>query len=168
MKLNLIGKGSFSKVYDNKDGYVLIKTEDPLKDCLANHCSKGIKHLPDTDCLDSGLYRQPKYQKLNSVKHVKDWKILKKIESQYRKLSDKNYNSLIDILESNKEDLTESIYEALTELITSFSDYTYYIGFEIARRNLALDSQNELILLDVLYDIKLLEKIRWKKQIEQA
>lgn len=158
----LLGKGAFSRVYANVDGTVTILTQDNTKECLALFCRK-MKHLPDTTLLEVGVYKQPRYHKIPAVNQLKEWKVLKNIQKEYNSLSDRNYNALIDLIERYKNELGNDLYEALEELISAYSNYEYNIGFEIARRNLALDNDNNLILLDVIYSPELLNKKRGKK-----
>ena len=167
----LIGKGLFSKVYgDLNSPTVTIVTVDNAKECLALFCKK-MKHLPDTKRIDDGVYIQPRYNRISSVADIKEWKALKKIHNEYNSFtysldyakSIRNYNTLIDLIEKYKDDLGNDLYEALLELISAYSNYEYNIGFEIARRNLALDNEGNLILLDVIFSPELLNKKRGKK-----
>jgi hypothetical protein len=163
----LIGKGVFSNVYDNEDGTVLIKTDDYSKECYALFCQN--KHIPKTEIIAYNLYRQPKYKKIKSVSTIKSWKALRKIQKDYAapyKHSYKHYDyeGLISSIEKYKNELEAGIYEALIALVEAYCNYTENIGFDVAKRNLALDNENNLILLDLVFDLKTLGKIR-KKQV---
>lgn len=66
----LIGKGYFSKVYDNGDNTVLIKTTDPIKEGLSMFVDNP--RFPKLTRIDHNVYLCKKYEKTTSIKNKVD------------------------------------------------------------------------------------------------
>lgn len=163
--LKLIGKGSFTKCYQLNDTTVLLKSEDPVKECMA------YGWFPDSDLFPkvefssiSGFYEMEFYPRVKSLKNNLD-------DDQYQiykdlRLAMSNIDFVLNIHDSyqkvydafdqlDNEELKEIMLEALDACTNCGSD----VAFEISPRNVAVKN-GKLILLDVFFMKSALNKVR--------
>lgn len=165
-KSNFLGKGMFSKAYKVGEK-VIVLTEDPAKECLFMFCQFNNKHLPKLEILDSingkQAYSMPFYYPLKASN--------KKAWSQYKAIKD-----IIDTMPYYKKEkhvcfesyeqafqestLDKELKEGLISLVSNMANYTDCIFLEISPRNAKVDSEGNLILLDIIGDTKSLERKR--------
>lgn len=165
-KKNFLGKGLFSKAYRVGDE-VIIVTLDPAKECLALFTVENI-HLPELTTLeDIGEKRAYKmlYYEALTAQHKEAWeqyKLLKKVIDTVRYNHPGKYKcyEVYRELVNTCEGLKESIKEAVNSLLDGMANYTENVFIEVSPRNLKVNENGELILLDIIGDTNLLLKMR--------
>jgi len=167
-----LGKGFFTAAWKDGESVVLISS-DPLKEALALFADQSLPHVPKIERLEcdrrdgSQAYRMPLYTRLSAAKHKDAWKIYKALEKAWTAVAYKPpYDSRLAIDKSEKilDDLIVSgavpvsVTDALREMLDAASNYGQGIALEFAPRNLAVDSNGQLILLDVMFDAERLSE----------
>ena len=158
---NLIGKGVFTKAYKYK-GRVYIKSVDTAKECIALFC-RGYGYLPAItrlDYLDDGsdVYSMPFYYKL-SKRHKEAWKQYKLLQHFF---DEYGYDTEKILLNADKLKTSAGLKNSLIRLIEMMINYNHYenIKLELPKHNLAVTKSGRLILLDIIFDVELLNKTR--------
>ena len=157
----MIGKGVFTKAYKYKNR-VYAKSVDTAKECIALFC-RGYGYLPAITRLDylddgSAVYSMPFYNKLTK-RHKTAWE-------QYKNLchffSEYNYDTEQILLNVDKLKVSAGLKNSLVSLIEMMSNYNHYenLKLELPRNNLAVTKSGRLILLDIIFDAELFNKIR--------
>lgn len=170
INLTLIGKGTFSRVYQFSAEKILIVSCDPFKEALAlwaigDHVPALERVDYDGDC--KSLYTCPKYTKVTAPKkqlkpeHYHAYKLLRGITIPYNINPYDRYSWLYGQFKAL--DIREGIRDSLLSMLDSVSNYSHLIGFEISPRNIAIDNLGDLILLDVFFDIKTLREVTGEK-----
>lgn len=154
---NLIGKGAFTKAYKYK-GRVYIKSVDNAKECISLFC-RGHRYLPAITRLDylddgSAIYSMPFYYKLTK-QHKEAWKqyqLLKQFFLQY------NYDTEKILSDIDQLKVSTGLKNSLVRLIEMMANYNHYenLKLELPMHNLAVTKSGRLILLDIIFDVKLL------------
>lgn len=178
--VEFIGKGRFSEAWKNCTSvYVITRARewgtDYAKEMLSHLTDDETfnKHIPmveylgDIDGRDDKVYKMPLYEKL-TAKYVKAWSQFKLLEAakeqawnetmakvDYRKkfnpydcvvVNDRTIELLTE------QGLDEELLEALQLLRDNITNWGTQFLFEFEKRNLCVDSQGKLILLDCLFD----------------
>ena len=158
---NLIGKGAFTKAY-KYNGRVYIKSVDTAKECIALFC-KGHRYLPAITILDylddgSAVYSMPFYNKLTK-RHKAAWEQYKILQHFF---SDYNYDTEKILLNVDKLKVSTGLKNGLIRLIETMTNYNHYdnLRLELPRYNLGVTKSGRLILLDIIFDVELLNKTR--------
>jgi hypothetical protein len=159
----LIGKGMFTKVYDNNDGRVTVKSSCPMKEAVALFC-QGIggtnAHLiPISNMIELGVYIMPKYTKVTAPRtqlkpdHYALYAWLR------GNLNEKiGYSTIMDILATCPHKWAVAY---LLDMVCAMSDYENEdLGFEISPRNIAIDRNNDLVLLDCFVSRRMIRQAR--------
>lgn len=153
----LVGKGAFSKVYEYGEDQVLIHSNDMQKACYAEQdldCDYLPKlekiynddHLPYKD--GYSWYISPRYNKVRAF--------TKELKSNDLEL----YRTLKGVFDSGAreyEGLRKVFAELnlgyLCDIVDSLCNYisTNNLRFEISPRNIALDNNGDLVLLDCFF-----------------
>ena len=165
-----IGKGAFAKCYRvNNTVYSFVKVSeyeltDYSKEAVAEWASGA--HVPDIKKLGYSedenylVYSMPYYQPL-TAKCGKAWKQAKKLISIYNSMSSADAKTSCDFnqefIESvrnvaNLENGLSEIIEDLESLSYACSNYGSDYEMEFTKRNLKIDENGALILLDVMYN----------------
>ena len=153
--MKLIGKGTFTKAYLLESGEVLLKSVDPIKECMAHGWVPVSELFPSVSLEDCETYKMKYYPKVSSLKNTLNEKSYR-LYSALRKLSvgyvrnsydlldewRKAFDSLPSEFEQEKEDLISAI--------EACSNYGTDVSFEISPRNVAVDNGN-LVLLDCFF-----------------
>jgi hypothetical protein len=150
--LKLIGKGSFSTVYQLTPKKVLIKSVCYSKECLALFITGSM--FPKIEKIDYNEYHCEFYPKVKSLKNSllpSEYEIYKELKNLYssKLFSDlkNNYQNLYSEFKKLKsKKASTQLIGALDELINYGSD----VKFEISPRNVAVKN-GKLILLDVFF-----------------
>ena len=154
---NLIGKGAFTQAYKYKNR-VYIKSVDNAKECVALFC-RGHRYLPAITRLNyledgSSIYSMPFYNKLTK-RNKKAW-------GQYQQLKEFFFEYRYDpqriLLNIDKLKASTGLKNSLIRLIEMMANYNHYeyIKLELPIHNLAVTKSGRLILLDIIFDVKLL------------
>ena len=162
-----IGKGAFTTAYreygEPHGGYVLLVTDDPMKDVLHDLTGTANPHLPGLDYVGylvktgESVYRTNYFPRLRaaSVAAWAQYKVLRALADDMRWYGVARKSGLFPVHEfdhrvRHTEGLPESLKDAISLLCDSALEYQAP-NFEFAPRNLGT-SGDTLILLDVLYD----------------
>lgn len=156
---NLIGKGAFTKAYKYKNR-VYAKSVDKAKECIALFC-KGHRYLPAITRLDylddgSAVYSMPFYHKLTK-QHKEAWKQYKLLQhffNEYRYETEKILDNI------DKLRVSAGLKNSLVRLIEMMTSYNHYdnLKLELPKNNLAVTRSGRLILLDIIFDVELLNR----------
>lgn len=162
---NLIGKGSFTKAYRNKNT-VYVVSHCPAKEAIALFCTSS-KHLPAIERLEysiddkgNSVYKMPYYAKINKALHPKAWKHYQAIK---RVVHAKWNNSKMDVclwIEVFEEDKTipKKLRNDIIAVLDAMTNYTLNVGVEISPRNIGVDRRGNLVLLDIVFSRDVLRK----------
>lgn len=156
--MELIGKGSFSKVYKSGRN-VYIKSKDHVKECMALGWFPNSHLFPKVSFSDKDGYdyKMRYYKKYNSLKnHLKP-----KEYEKYLLLRKFNgvtgYNELYQVFSKIK---VRSLKEAMISSIDALSNYGADICFEISPRNVTISEAGNLVLLDCFFKVSQLKMVR--------
>jgi hypothetical protein len=163
--LKVIGRGAFTRCYDNGDT-VLLVSSCPVKECMSCGFWSDSDLFPAIERIDykdnSQLFKMKKYNKQKSLKQS----LLPEEYQKYKMLCDFAkiwYSKTCNIKNQNlrhtefcklvqNSELTDELKNALLESADGLANYTSNIGFEISPRNIAVDN-GKLILLDVFFSV---------------
>lgn len=167
--MKLIGKGSFTKAYLREDGMVELHSCCPAKECMAMGLFPESRYFPKVKKIGENIYEMKLYDQPSSFKNAltpDQWAIYKELDDlQYkawRKLSSSDNAKRYYILREVFQEISdEEVRGALLEALDAFANYTFNIGFEIAKRNLAVED-DQLILLDCFFSRDTLTELRNK------
>ena len=175
--LPLIGRGMFSTVYRKNAKTVLIKSVDPVKECMAMGWFPSSRMFPKTtrvaildDDQGTALYEQRYYPKVKSVKAAlkpAEWEFyreLREMQSNINPFLD-DYKAL-DSLQSLIKALPSKYARkkaALLGAIDALTNYGQDIRFEISPRNVAAHNGN-LILLDCFFMAEKAKEVRTQQR----
>jgi len=160
--LKQIGKGSFSTCYLLNKKEVLLKSSDPIKECMSFDWFGGSTVFPNVEHVDNDLYKMEYFPKVKSLKNTlkpkqyEIYKELRKLDVGYVRrdydLKD-NWHKQFDTV-SNKR-----FRNALNEALDGCGNYGTDIQFEISPRNVAVKN-GMLILLDCFFIKSKLSSVR--------
>lgn len=169
--MKLIGKGSFSKVYRKSNTTVLIKSVDPVKECMALDWFPSSRLFPKVNRTGCGEYEMKYYPKVSSLKNTLKPKHYA-FYNELRKIYGVHLNPL------NPYDRFDAWYKAfgkiscprkrniMREALGACTNFGTDVCFEISPRNVAVSNGN-LILLDCFYMQSELNKVqssrRWQE-----
>ncbi len=186
--LERLGKGMFHTCYvdrTTKQVYsITIEREtgaDYSKEILSR-CDPSL-HIPPVEELgaldgkDNRVYRMPLYEPIRAS-HKEAWDLLKRLEQAKddawkaivaqevtpRKMRVDDIGCMVNSLVCEMTDapgIPQSLKDALESLRDEASNYGSDYVFEFSRRNVMVDGNGVLILLDVLFSLKTVEAI-WK------
>ena len=175
--LPLIGRGMFSTVYRKNAKTVLIKSVDPVKECMAMGWFPSSRMFPKTtrvalldDDQGTALYEQRYYPKVKSLKAAlkpAEWEFyqeLRKAQNYVLCLPDdyKALDSLRSVI-SNLPSKYARKKAALLGAIDALTNYGPDIRFEISPRNVAVHN-GRLILLDCFFMAEKAKEVRTQQR----
>lgn len=188
-RLKSIGKGTFARAYLDEATqlvYLLVRQDFPDygKEILAHFTAEGIvnPHLPPTEdlgfVLERGreyrLYRMLRYDKLTAKSSVawQQAKVLQKCRDDaykaarslhgYAVLQHYGYEVMDEVVQcvAAATKIPQSLLDAVGILCDAAANYGADYIFEFQRQNLAVDQHGTLILLDTLFGMETLQKLR--------
>lgn len=153
-----IGRGSFSTVYKKNNNTVLIKSLDPIKECMSlgwfpkSRYFANIKRMSVND--DYSFYEMKLFEKVRAPKQVlkpteyKKYLQLRAVANSF--FDSKNYyncfkKSLQELVSDKK------LIQAILDAHNACSNYSEKVRFEISPRNIAATKSGNLILLDCFF-----------------
>ena len=155
----LIGKGFFSKVYENADNAnrVFVKSEDPIKECMSMGWFPESSLFPKVEREDFNIYSMPFYSDakgrgvLNKLDlHGKKlYRALQKVQTQNLKIKGSEYSSLYTAFEGLGDEFANE-REDLIFALDACANYGTDVCFEISSRNVAVED-GKLVLLDCFF-----------------
>lgn len=177
IKAKFLGKGAFAKCYKSEeDGLVYSfvasgqNESDYSKQAIAEFTDQNNPYIPKIEQLgefdDNGgiLYRMPFYQPLTKQSGWawSEFQLLKQaINCLY---PDKTYgydrNSAIIEYLRQKGQVSSDLVSALEDINTACSNYSLDYLFEFCQRNLKVDDNGHLILLDCIFNRDALKEKR--------
>jgi len=172
-----LGRGFFTTAWKDLEGSVTLISSDPLKEALALFADQSLPHVPKIERLEcdrpdgSQAYRMPYYERL-TAKHKEAWRIYRGLEKAWTSMAckppheprlaiDKSEKILDDLIVA--AEVPASVTGALRSMLDAASNYGSGIALEFAPRNLAVDSEGNLILLDVMFDAERIAEYQRKK-----
>lgn len=166
-KIQLIGKGIFSKVYRLNEHEVLIKSNDPVKECMALFIDSFL--VPKLNSLDNNDYTMEYFAPVKSLKEslfpdqYQLYKELRALSVGYVANSNDLYFEWCKQFETISN---EDVREDLLQVMGCLADYGSDISFEISPRNVAV-KDGKLILLDCFFLKGHLQQVRSSKKKRQ-
>ena len=180
--LPLIGRGMFSTVYRKNAKTVLIKSVDPVKECMAMGWFPSSRMFPKTtrvalldDDQGTALYEQRYYPKAMSLKAALkpvEWEFyreLRKVQDhmwgRYNVFGNDQFKILVSLqsLVSNLPSKYARKKSALLDAIDALTNYGPDIRFEISPRNVAVHN-GRLILLDCFFMAEKAKEVRTQQR----
>ncbi len=165
--LKQIGKGAFSKVYDARDGNVIILTDDPTKEAYTLF-DLGDR-FPKVERLEydsPAVYRMKKYETKGGIKSkvsAREWKLVKLLQKALDSIlgRDMDYGTLYTAIESTFSECPEydDEQEQLLHALDVMSNCGYDVCMEVPNRNLVVEN-GKIIFLDIFYMRSKLKEVR--------
>ena len=161
--MEMIGKGQFTTAYRKNANTVLLKSTDPIKECMSLGWFPNSHLFPKVTRLSYGevsTYEMVYYPKVKSLKtalkpkHYEYYTALRKLyeENRMHTRSVHNlYNKWYRVFSSTTT-LPRHIKQHLLDALDACSNYGSDIAFEISPRNVAVSKTGGLILLDCFLD----------------
>ena len=154
--MRLIGRGHWSRVYLQDCGTkVLIKSKDPVKECMAYGWFPESRLFPEITCIDKGMYECKYYPKrpISELSKGDAWiyKTLRKIFTGSIPSGTKSWNRLFAWQQViNESDLQPWVKNDLCAALDACGNWSTNVMFEISPRNIAVDN-GQLVLLDCFF-----------------
>jgi hypothetical protein len=173
MNRKQIGKGGFSRVYDNGET-VIVATVDVIKEAYYHLDGDLFPKVLDCNYIGDNIHllKMNKYTKVTAPKRqlnkasYKLYKLLRRMMNNlysHPKYSTFGYQAIYDELiklQGEIEAINEYWFEEIEECLSWVSSYqAQYLKFELSPRNIATDEKGNIILLDVWFDGKLNGKV---------
>ena len=165
-----IGKGAFTTCYRQTNTKVLLKTTDPVKECMAHGWFPSSHLFPKVEYVgskgDKRLYTMNYYHKRSSLKkslkpsHWKDSQLLRAIMNEFNPFSIDKYSRYSHWYKVFSKIKKRSLREALIGALEALSNYGSDINFEISPRNVAVSPTGGLVLLDCFFMSSALKRVR--------
>lgn len=165
MATKLIGKGAFTKAYLLDSGRVLLKSCDPIKECMAWGWFPEHELFPHVTMIDTGVYEMDYYPRVRSLKSAlqpEQYALYKQLRSlcaglEMPRNTYDNYSYLYDAFSNSN--LAQDIKDVLLEALDACANIGPQMWFEISPRNVAV-KDGKLVLLDVFFCTQALKNIR--------
>ena len=168
-----LGRGSFVTCYEHEGiVYSFIKENnnrefDYSKEGIAEWADNNNIHVPDFNYMgtfDDGtkLYTSPLYGDLKAS-HKIAWSQYKQLKNAWESIPftlERGYYKNNRIIDSLRDIVSGELIEALETINDSCSNYGDYYLFEFPKRNLKVDSDGNLILLDVIFNPRALNSYK--------
>jgi len=161
-KLPKVGQGKFSVVYKKSDSKVVIKSKDPVKECMSLGWFPNTTLFPKIEYIEHSsvsdfVFYESKYYANNSRNFKKDLLPFEyEFYSELRKLRVRPNTKPQFLYQEwiyQFDNLPNKFYkrkEHLIEAVTSLMNYGEDICFEISPRNIKVE-KGKLILLDCFF-----------------
>ena len=154
--MQLIGKGLFTKAYRKDKTTVLLKSDDPIKECMPMGWFPDSRLFPKIIRTDCGEYEMKYYEKVSSLKksltdtHYEIYKELRKVSENIERTSN-IYDGLFNVIDGFKMIKDRRLKEIMIRAVEACSNYGSDVEFEISPRNVAVTKTGKLILLDCFF-----------------
>ena len=160
--MKLLGRGAFTKAYLMDNGKVLLKTCDPIKECMANSWFPDSELFPRLVWIDLGIYEMEYYPRTKSLKSSLEpgqyaiYTALRGLKAPYTKNDNDLYSAWYELFDSLEDDKLKLVMQ---DALGACSNYGKDIGFEISPRNVAV-RDGKLVLLDCFFSVSKLREVR--------
>ena len=157
--MKLIGTGSFTKAYDTNDGKVLLKSIDPIKECMAMGWFPESRLFPTIDRIDLNVYTMDNLGKtpkgLAKTLRPRQYRLYKHLRELFcdnclRDPSMRDGFTKWHILFESLPSEFKREKEILRGALDAIGNYGLDICFEISPRNVRIKN-GFLILLDCFF-----------------
>lgn len=187
-----LGKGMFHTCYLDPSAKLVYSvtierdagtdySKEVLAECDENPHIPLVERLGYVDGSDRRVYRMPLHQPMRAKRHPKAWGLLKRLiqarddawtaicDEQVipRKMRHDDVGSLVNQRVCELMDapgVPQSLKDALYELQNAACNYGSAYVFEFSKRNVMVDDDGTLILLDVLFSLEAVNGIRNAQQ----
>jgi len=156
-----VKRGQFTHCYLFHN-YAILYSIDILKECAACYSFMEYAdnpHLPEIDMFDDldNWYIMPRYLPLTKAypKAWQQYRMLQKLLNVHHHLFMENLNYSVHIcyeFANIVKTYDEKLGEALSAIVDNVSNGSDNLMFEFQKRNLAVDNDGNLILLDVIFN----------------
>jgi len=145
--MELIGRGQFSTVYRKNSSTVLIKSTDPVKECMALGWFPSCRLFPKIKRINCELYESKYYPRVRSLKNSlepKQWELYKALRGcmSWKLTAEQVIKSLHPKFRKQRDHLLAAI--------NALYNYGDDVCFEISPRNVTVH-KGKLILLDCFF-----------------
>ncbi len=151
--MKLIGKGAFTRAYLKDNRTVLLKSRDPIKDCMASGFFPECKLFPKVTRVDLNTYEMKYYPRTTSLKNnlkPRQWEYYKQLRKAFNNIVLVSSNSMCYLDRLLSYISYKYLREAIAEAYWACRNYGR-VCFEISPRNVAVHKGN-LVLLDVFFN----------------
>jgi len=168
----LIGKGTFTRAYLLENNRVLLRSNDPIKECMAHGWFPESRLFPVVDQVDDGVYEMEYFPRTSSLKNAlapREYALYQLLKTfadvtHTRACHSRDalrhgilHETISEFSEANGEYAEE--FQAIAEAVDACGNYGTDIGFEISPRNVAV-KDGQLILLDCFFIMSALKAAR--------
>jgi len=159
--MQLIGKGTFSKVYRISENKVKIVSSDWAKECQALFIDSFL--VPKLEKIDYEMEYFDKVQSLKNSLLPGQYEIYKELRALPFFYCANSYDYLDKLRDNFKLLKNEKVKEGLMDVLDELSNYGTDIVFEISPRNVAVKN-GKLVLLDCFFFKSQLTQVRTSKK----
>lgn len=141
----LIGKGAFTRAYLLENNRVLLRSKDPIKECMAHGWFPESRLFPVVDLVDDGVYEMEYFPRTSSLKSAlapRDYALYQLLKTfadvaHARGCGGRDvmrhsvlHDTIAEFTEANSEYAEE--FQAIAEAVDACGNYGTDIGFEIS------------------------------------
>lgn len=162
--MKLIGKGAFTKAYKLDNGDVLLKSCDPIKECMAFGWFPDSPRFPEVNWTNTqGEYTMDYFPYSAGLKNKLDpieWELYQTLRGldHYEPNKYNYYNTWYKKFEALPDRFAEA-REALLDALSACSNYGSDVQFEISPRNVRV-VEGKLVFMDCFFIISKLDEVR--------
>jgi len=152
--MKLIGQGSFTKAYRKDNETVLLKSSDPIKECMSFGWFPDSRLFPKIIRTEIGEYEMKYYEKVTSLKTAltpKHYEIYKTLRNLKIDISYNLYDGLDNLRKAFNTIADRRLRNIMLKAADATSNYGEDANFEISPRNVAVTKTGKLILLDCFF-----------------
>lgn len=165
--MKLIGKGSFTRAYLKDEKTIILKSCDPIKECMANGWFPESKLFPKIEQIDEETYQMeylgktPKSLKSLRPRQLRLYNALRKaFDGGFATLgtpSNQTFFAWHEIFDNLPSEFKRE-KEVLKEALDACGNYGTDISFEISPRNIRIKN-GFLVLLDCFFVASKLKQV---------
>ena len=164
--VSTLGRGMFSTAYLRRDGKVLLKSDDHVKEAMSMGFFPNSRLFPRIERIGHDGERQhylmPRYRKVTAPKRQllpQDYAVYRALRELSGRFSDAaELSARFERLECRRT------RKALLGAVDGLRNYSNEIGFEISPRNIALSPSGRLLLLDCFFMVQQLHDKRRERE----
>lgn len=160
--IKLIGRGAFTRAYLMESGKVLLKSCDPIKECMSLGWFPESPLFPLVERVDIQVYEMEYYPRVSSLKKNLDpdqWEIYKALSNLNVGIPLRRADRYLAVHKAFDTLADEALRDTMKGALDACCNYGTDIGFEISPRNVAT-KEGKLILLDCFFSVVALEAVR--------
>ncbi len=153
-----LGSGAFTRAFRHEDGDVILYSACNAKECMSLGWFPTHRLIPELRRVGTQTYCMRYLHKLPNKADLKpqaaeDLRVLRAVEREWCEYPcPVNRVSILEVLRECITKRGEHLTELLLECVDAMTSYTSQVGFECPRRNLRVDDDGNLIMLDCFFD----------------